>query len=198
PHLADNPVRGLTTLMDALLATPLDEGSEHFDPSTLEPVGLEAGTGAWNVIPGRARVSMNSRFNDLWTSKTLRAELERRLEAASGDMRHRPDGKQPIRWLIEELPGASQSFLARDEDLIGLLKSAVAARTGKDPKLSTSGGTSDARFIKDFCPVVELGLVGKTMHGIDENVPVEELKALSAIYSDFIERYFDFHTGRKA
>ncbi|MGE0232022.1 MAG: succinyl-diaminopimelate desuccinylase [Flavobacteriaceae bacterium] len=197
PHLADNPVRGLATLLDALFAVPLDQGSEHFDPSTLEAVGLEAGTGAWNVIPGTATVSVNCRFNDLWTPETLKAELERRLAAARDDTRHRPDAKGPIRWRLQQQARWSPSFLTADEGLIGLVKAAVAAQTGAEPALSTGGGTSDARFIKDYCPVVELGLVGRTMHGIDENVPVGELRALSAIYLDFIERYFDFHSRGK-
>lgn len=191
PHLADNPVRGLASVLNALFAAPLDAGTEHFEPSTLEAVGLNAGTGAWNVIPGTASVMLNSRHNDLWTGATLRAEIDRRLTTIADDMRLRPDGKAPLSWHIDEVASVSNVFLTRDDDLIGMARRAIEAETGAVPTLSTGGGTSDARFIKDHCPVVELGLVGKTMHAIDEQVPLADLHALSAIYQRFIEMYFN-------
>ncbi|MGE0845863.1 MAG: succinyl-diaminopimelate desuccinylase [Flavobacteriaceae bacterium] len=195
PHLADNPVRGLATVMEALFATPLDAGSEHFEPSTLEAVGLESGTGAWNVIPGRASIRLNSRYNDRWTRETLKAEIARRAESVREDSRLRPHAKAPIAFSIAEAPGPSDVFLTRDEALIDAAAGAVEAVTGRRPALSTGGGTSDARFIKDHCPVVELGLVGDTMHMVDESVPVADLETLTEIYRRFLETYFDTFAG---
>lgn len=191
PHLADNPVRGLGTVLAALFSTPLDEGSEHFEPSTLEAVGISGGTGAWNVIPGRASVMLNSRYNDLWTPETLQAEIERRVKSVAADMSLRPNGKGDLKFSFEPGPSASDVFLTRDDALIDALSGTIERITGQRPQLSTGGGTSDARFIKDYCPVVEMGLVGQTMHKVDERVPVAELKALSTIYLRFIETYFE-------
>jgi succinyl-diaminopimelate desuccinylase len=190
PHLADNPLRGLVTLLDAVLATPLDKGSDAFEPSTLEVVSIDVGNPAWNVIPGRADARLNSRYNDLWTGPRLGAELRRRLAAAAEDRRLRPDADAPVRWRLEEEPLVSDVFLTRDERLIASVSDAVEQVTGRRPALSTGGGTSDARFIKDYCPVIELGLVGTTMHQVDERVPLAEVEELMRIYEAFLALWF--------
>jgi len=184
PHLADNPVPVLMALLSGLLAEPLDAGSERFEPSTLQIVDVATGNEAWNVIPGEARARLNSRFNDLWTRDSLAAEFERRIGAAAAALGREVD------WRLEEGPAPSDSFLTRDEALIESLSDAVAAITGDRPVLSTGGGTSDARFIKDYCPVVELGLVGRTMHQTDERAPVAEIGELARIYEAFLDRVF--------
>ncbi|HEX2258009.1 MAG TPA: succinyl-diaminopimelate desuccinylase [Afifellaceae bacterium] len=191
PHLAENPVRGLVTLLAALLAKPLDEGSEAFEPSTLEIVSVDVGNPAWNVIPGRATARLNSRYNDLWTGQRLREELERRLAAAAEDRRLRPGADWPVRWRLVEEPSPSDVFLTRDDKLIAAVTDAVERVTGRRPQLSTGGGTSDARFIKDYCPVVELGLVGTTMHQVDERVPLAEVEELMRIYGAFLAIWFE-------
>ncbi|MBZ8133802.1 succinyl-diaminopimelate desuccinylase [Afifella sp. IM 167] len=184
PHLADNPVPLLMALLAGLVSEPLDTGSERFEPSTLQIVDVSTGNEAWNVIPGSARARLNSRFNDMWTRDTLRAEFERRIAAAATAL------GRDIEWRLEEGPAPSESFLTREETLIASLSDAVAAITGARPALSTGGGTSDARFIKDYCPVVELGLVGRTMHQTDERAPVSEIGELARIYEAFLDRIF--------
>ena len=189
PHRADNPVRGLTILLDALLRDPLDGGTEHFEPSNLEVTSVDVGNPTTNVIPAEARALFNVRHNETWTSGTLRAELERRLSAAA----HAPSplrrAEGPIGWRIDWREPPSPCFLTRDEALIGALADAVEAETGRRPALSTGGGTSDARFIKDHCPVVEFGLVGRSMHQVDEHVPVAEIEALTEIYGRFLRGF---------
>ena len=190
PHLADNPLRGLATLIDALLAEPIDTGTEHFEPTTLELVSVDTGNPAWNVIPGRVTFRLNSRYNDLWTQERLEAEIGRRLAAAASDRRHRPDASGPISWSLIAEPAVSDVFLTRDEALIALVSGAMQSVTGIDPALSTGGGTSDARFIKDYCPVIEVGAVGTTMHQVNECVPLAELESLTRIYEAVLEAYF--------
>ncbi len=190
PMDADNPVRGLATMLDALLSLPLDNGSDHFEPTTLEVIGVEVGNAAWNVIPGTATARFNSRYNDLWTPATLVAEIERRLAEAATDRRHRPDAKNAIQWALDWQPSPSDVFLTRDEELIDLVSAAVKGVTGLTPETSTGGGTSDARFIKDYCPVVEFGLVGATMHQIDERVPISDLRTAADIYESILDAYF--------
>jgi succinyl-diaminopimelate desuccinylase len=180
PHLADNPIRGLVTLISTLMAEPLDRGSEHFDPSNLEFTSVDVGNRTVNLIPGEARARFNIRYNDLHTPESLKAVIEQRCAAAVG----------AVRWHVEYLPSNSWVFLTQPGPFIDLVTDAIAAATGRRPKLSTSGGTSDARFIKDYCPVVEFGLVGATMHQVDEHVPTAELAALTAIYRRILERYF--------
>jgi len=190
PHLADNPARGLATLLDGLLARPLDGGTEHFEPSTLEVVSVDTGNAAWNVIPGRIVVRLNSRYNDAWSRESLRAEVEARLAAAASDRRLRPGAAADILWRLDEEPNPSSVFLTRDPMLIETLSSAIEEVTGRRPAASTGGGTSDARFIKDYCPVVEFGPVGDTMHQIDERIPLADLSAAASIYEAFLERWF--------
>ncbi|HMB47476.1 MAG TPA: succinyl-diaminopimelate desuccinylase, partial [Afifellaceae bacterium] len=190
PHMADNPLRGLTTLLDALLSAPLDGGSEHFEPSTFEVISADVGNPAWNVIPGSATARFNSRYNDLWSRESLMAEISGRLERAADNRRLRPGAKEPIRWQLDWQPSPSDVFLTGDDELIALVSNAVRQVTGEKPVLSTGGGTSDARFIKNYCPVVEFGLVGQTMHQTDERVAVADVEAAARIYEALLENCF--------
>lgn len=190
PHLADNPLRALSAISDALLAEPLDAGTDQFEPSTLEPVSVDTGNPAWNVIPGRVALRFNVRFNDLWTQASLQAEIERRLAAAAADRRYRPGASAPIRWRLIAEPAVSDVFVTRDEALIERVCNALQSVTGIVPELSTGGGTSDARFIKDYCPVIEVGAVGTTMHQTDECVPLAEVADLTRIYEAVLDAYF--------
>lgn len=188
PRLADNPVPKLVRLLARLLARPLDEGSDHFQPSNIEVIALDANSTAWNVIPGTARARFNIRFNDRWTTDSLRGWLAARLDEEDGGA---------IDYALDYEPGASEAFLTGPCDLTDLLTEAVRAVTGVTPDLSTSGGTSDARFIKDYAQVVEFGLVGQTMHQTDEHVRLADLDALTAIYRRVIEAYFGRFAGGK-
>ncbi len=189
PHLADNAVRGVIALTDALMHPPFDAGTENFQPSNLEVTTIDIGNPATNVVPGKASASFNIRFNDSWTAETVMAEIVRRLDAAARDGKLRP-GRAPVRYDIKWAERPSHVFLTRNNQLISSLSGAVEAVTGLAPKLSTTGGTSDARFIKDYCPVVEFGLVGQTMHMVDERVAVADLETLTVIYETFIARWF--------
>ncbi|WP_428640803.1 succinyl-diaminopimelate desuccinylase [Roseibium sp.] len=181
PHLADNPIPGLVRLMAALDALELDQGNERFQPSNLEIVTLDVGNPAFNVIPARAEGRFNIRYNDEWTLESLKAKILETLEAVDlGDL------KLDVQFKRD----ASESFLTRDETLIAALGDAVLAETGRKPELSTGGGTSDARFIKNYCPVVEFGLVGQTMHKVDECASTSDLDQLAAIYKRFLTSYF--------
>lgn len=182
PALADNPVRGIVTLISALLKEPLDHGNAHFDPSNLEFTSVDVGNKTVNVIPAEAHARFNVRFNDGHTRASLRQMIEDRAAAAAGDR---------IKWRIEWESSNADVFVTRPGPFVDLVAGAVADVTGKRPALSTSGGTSDARFIKDYCPVVEFGLVNTTMHGVDEHVPTADLVMLTAIYRRVLERYFD-------
>ena len=188
PKQADNPVRGLTELLFALQREPLDGGSEAFEPSTLEIVSVDVGNPAWNVIPAIATARLNSRYNDSWTRASLRQEIERRLAAAA--MQPALGAQLPVRWSLAEEASASDVFLTRDDALIAAVSDAVESVTGLRPVASTSGGTSDARFIKDYCPVVEFGPVGATMHQIDERVPLADIEQAARIYEAFLDAYF--------
>ena len=181
PQLADNPVRGIVTLLSALMNAPLDDGSQHFDPSNLEFTSIDVGNKTVNVIPGEARARFNVRFNDRHTQDDLKALIEQRTTAAATNKIH---------WRIEWEPSNADVFVTKPGSLVDLVRAAVAEVTGKSPALSTSGGTSDARFIKDYCPVVEFGLVNTTMHKVDERVPTADLVVLTAIYRNILERYF--------
>jgi len=190
PHLADNPLRGMVMLVDALLDPPLDAGNERFPPSNLEMTSIDTGNTATNVIPARATAKFNIRFNDQWTAESLAEALRERLERAAKETGVRP-GREPVRYSIEFDARSSPSFLTRDDALIETLSQAVYKATGQTPALSTTGGTSDARFIKDYCPVVEFGLVGKTMHMVDERVALSDLESLTGVYEKFIEGWFE-------
>jgi succinyl-diaminopimelate desuccinylase len=180
PDLADNPIRRLAPILEALYAPPLDAGAADFDPSNLEIVSVDVGNPATNVIPGEVRLAFNVRFNDGWTPATLSAEIERRVAAAV----------KGGRFSLAFDPTNAVAFLTARGPFTDLVARAIEETTGRKPKLSTSGGTSDARFIKDACPVVEVGLVGNTMHAVDERVAVDDLEALSRIYERALELYF--------
>lgn len=190
PHLADNPIRALTSMLDALLAEPFDTGTESFPATNLEPTSIDVGNRATNVIPARATLDFNIRFNDHWSAESLRDEVSRRLDHAASDIRYRPGKTKPISFSLEWRDRPSEVFLTRDERLVGLLNKSIQAVTGREPQLSTTGGTSDARFIKNYCPVVEFGLVGKTMHMVDERVPLDDLETLTKVYQRFLEDWF--------
>ena len=190
PHLADNPIRGLLQLTHALMDEPFDHGTTDFPPSNLEVTTIDTGNPAVNVIPAKATASFNIRFNDTWTAESLQAEIIRRLEAAAAAGGLRP-GRDPVRYEIAWSERPSHVFLTRNEALIESLSGAVQEITGRRPALSTTGGTSDARFIKDYCPVVEFGLVGQTMHMVDERVSVADLETLTEIYGRFVANWFE-------
>jgi succinyl-diaminopimelate desuccinylase len=181
PHLAENPIRGLLRLLDALLSPGLDEGTEHFDPSNCEVTTVDVGNPATNVIPAEARATFNIRFNDRWTPETLGAEIERRLREAAGNA---------VRYTLAIEPTNAVAFLTPPDRFVEFVVDAIERETGVRPKLSTTGGTSDARFIKDSCPVVEFGLVGQTMHQVDERAAVADLDRLTAIYRRLLDLYF--------
>ncbi|AOO80674.1 succinyl-diaminopimelate desuccinylase [Bosea vaviloviae] len=181
PHLADNPIRGMVRLLAALDAAPLDGGTAHFDPSNLEVTTLDVGNPSSNVVPAQAKAVFNIRFNDVWTPDTLAAEIERRLREAAGNL---------VRYELTFQPTNAVAFLTEPGPFVAMVADAVEAETGKRPALSTTGGTSDARFIKNYCPVVEYGVVGQTMHQIDERVAVADLTALERITHRLLDSYF--------
>lgn len=181
PHRAKNPLHALVRLMDNLASHVLDEGTDHFDASTLAITTIDTGNPATNVIPARARATVNIRFNDAHSpaslSDWLRAEAAA-VEAATG-----------VTFALD-IEVSGDSFVTPPGPFTDLVARAVAAETEQRPKLSTSGGTSDARFVKDHCPVVEFGLVGKTMHQVDERVEVAQILKLKDIYARILRDYF--------
>jgi succinyl-diaminopimelate desuccinylase len=181
PERADNPVRGLVTLMSALMATPLDHGSAQFGASNLEFTSIDIGNPVVNLIPGEARARFNIRFNDHHSQPSLKMLIERRAAAAAHER---------VRWHIEWEPSNADSFVTKPGPFVDLVCGAIKGVTGDEPELSTTGGTSDARFIKDYCPVLEFGLVGQTMHQVDERTAVADLATLTAVYRAILDRYF--------
>ena len=179
PQRGENPIRGLTQILSRLMDEPLDAGSAHFQASNLEFTSVDVGNRTVNVIPAEARARFNIRYNDCHTQGSLKALIERRAAAAT-TMRHRIEWDESNADVFVTAPGPFTDLVAE----------AIAAVTGRHPQLSTSGGTSDARFIKDYCPVVEFGLVGQTMHQVDEHVPLADLEKLTAIYRRILGRYF--------
>ena len=180
PHRADNPAPAMARIVSALTSHELDRGTAHFDPTNLEVTSIDIGNPAVNVIPGEARVQFNIRFNDLWSLETLQARIREVVTQAAGDAKVE----------LEFLPSNAVSFLTQPGDFTDLVSNAVKDVTGVTPELSTSGGTSDARFITRFCPVVEFGLTNETIHAVDENARVADIDALTAVYARIIERYF--------
>ncbi|NRB36190.1 MAG: succinyl-diaminopimelate desuccinylase [Rhodobacteraceae bacterium] len=181
PHRAKNPVPAIARLMDRLASHKLDEGTDHFDPSTLAVVGIDTGNPANNVIPARCTGMVNIRFNDTHSgaslSDWLNAEAHRVAQAFDVDV-------------AVEIKISGESFLTPPGPLSRIVADAVEAETGLCPELSTSGGTSDARFIKDHCPVVEFGLVGQSMHQVDERVEIAQIHQLKSIYTRILQSYF--------
>ncbi|MGE3245354.1 MAG: succinyl-diaminopimelate desuccinylase, partial [Beijerinckiaceae bacterium] len=180
PHLADNPVHHLARIMTTLRSEPLDNGTEHFDASNLEFTTFDTGNPAVNVIPAEARCAFNVRFNDLWTPESLRAEIEKRVSVCA-------DG---ARYTLTFQPTNAVAFLTKPGPFVESFAAAVEAETGRTPVLSTTGGTSDARFIKNYAQVLEFGLVGQTMHAVDERVAVADVEVLAKIYRRALDRYF--------
>ncbi len=181
PHRAKNPLHALVTLLDRLVARPLDAGTDHFDASTIQITTVDCGNPATNVIPAEARATVNIRFNDLHSGETLGAWLRSEADRAEAET----GVKVGLRVSV-----SGESFLTPPGEFSGLVAGAVQAETGLRPEPSTSGGTSDARFIRDHCPVVEFGLVGKTMHQVDERVEVAQITKLKAIYGRVLRDYF--------
>ena len=181
PHLADNPVHKIIRMLNRLIARPLDEGTEYFEPSSLQVTAIETGNPASNVIPAQVSARFNIRFNETHSAAQLKTWMIGEFDA-----------------VIEEMGGAydldfdpfGDVFRTEPGPLIDIVRDAVSRVTGNEPELTTNGGTSDARFIKDYCPVVEFGLTGQTMHKVDESVPVEDLRNLTQVYSRILDGYF--------
>jgi succinyl-diaminopimelate desuccinylase len=163
------------------MGTPLDQGSARFDPSNLEFTSVDVGNPVVNLIPGEARARFNIRFNDCHSQASLKTLIEARTRVAAGER---------MRWRIDWEPSNADAFVTEPGPFLDLVTGAIAEVTGRSPKLSTTGGTSDARFIKRYCPVVEFGLVGRSMHQVDESTPLADLAALTAVYRRILERYF--------
>jgi succinyl-diaminopimelate desuccinylase len=181
PHRASNPVPDIATLIAALSGDPLDQGTDHFQPSNLEFTSVDVGNPAWNVIPAQARARFNIRYNDCHTRESLRALIEERMTKASGNR---------ITAHVAWEPSNADVFRTQPGPFTDLVIAAIENVTGHKPELNTGGGTSDARFITHYCPVLEFGLVGQTMHQIDERTPVSDLEKLTRIYRGVLDRYF--------
>ncbi|MEZ5859004.1 MAG: succinyl-diaminopimelate desuccinylase [Geminicoccaceae bacterium] len=177
PHRADNAAHRLVRVLARLVETPLDESTELFEPSSLQVTTIDIGNPASNVVPARARAVLNIRYNDSQSPASLKALVAAAIEAAGGRVE-------------AACTEGANVFACPPGPLAALLGDSVEAVTGRRPVLSTSGGTSDARFIHSHCPVIEFGLIGQTIHQVDERVPLVELQALTAIYLEFLERYF--------
>ena len=177
PELADNPIPRLIAMLAAITDEPLDDGSDHFDPSTIAITTVDVGNPASNVIPASASAAFNARFNDRYTAAAVEAWLRRRLDGVGGGYEL-------------EVAVSGEAFVTPPGELSDLIAAAIEARKGEVPALGTGGGTSDARFIKDVCAVAEFGLVGRTMHKVDERVALDDLEALTDIYADVLGRYF--------
>ncbi|MBY0562320.1 succinyl-diaminopimelate desuccinylase [Hyphomicrobium sp.] len=181
PQIADNPVPKLARIIDRLSTTKLDDGTENFQPSNLQVTVISVPNTATNVIPGRAAAKLNIRYNDGWTRPTIEEWVRKTAASAASEV----DAKYDLAF-----SGTGDVFLTKPGPLVSTLKDAVKSVTGRTPALTTGGGTSDARFIKDICPVVEFGLVNKTIHQVDERTSVADLETLTEIYGRFISDFF--------
>ncbi|WP_294227031.1 succinyl-diaminopimelate desuccinylase [uncultured Shimia sp.] len=181
PHRASNPLPVMARLMDQFSSEPLDNGTDHFDASTLAVVTMDTGNPATNVIPAECKATLNIRFNDSHSGASLTEWMQAKVDTISAETGVGVDMKVTI---------SGESFITPPGALSELVATSVEAETGRRPELSTSGGTSDARFVQHHCPVVEFGLVGKTMHQVDEQVPVEQIHQLKDIYSRILRDYF--------
>jgi len=177
PDLADNPVHRLVRMLDSITREPLDSGTAHFQPSTLQVTSVDVGNPATNVIPAAARAIFNIRFNDAHSSAGLTRWLNERFAGVGG------------RYELK-LHVSGESFLTPPGALSEIISSAVEQAVGRRPELSTTGGTSDARFIKDHCPVAEFGMVGRSMHKVDEEVALADIERLAAIYERVLDGFF--------
>jgi succinyl-diaminopimelate desuccinylase len=181
PHRANNPLPAIARLVDRIASHELDQGSDHFDPSTIAVVTIDTGNPATNVIPAAATAAVNIRFNDLHSGETVSEWL--RAEAAEISKAFEIEVSVNIKI-------SGESFITPPGALSDMVTAAVQAETNRVPTLSTSGGTSDARFVKDHCPVVEFGLVGKSMHQVDEHVEIAHIHQLKTIYARILRDYF--------
>jgi len=184
PHKARNPLHALPVFLTHLTGEPLDAGYDRFQPSSLQITEIETGNPAHNIIPMDVRMRLNVRFNPNWTGADVAGWIEKKLEIAREET--------GFDYAFEPVI-SGEAFLTTDETYLSLLREAVAAHTGHAPEFSTSGGTSDARFIQAVCPVAEFGLVGATMHQIDERVEVNDITTLTLIYRNVLERYFQLY-----
>ena len=182
PHKADNPIPKIARLIERISQAKLDDGNGHFDPSTLAVTSVDVGNPATNVIPARATAKFNIRFSTEHSHDSLRAWVDGEIAALKADA----GGI----WSVTSNEGAD-AFITEPGAFVGLVQDAVERETGVFPKLATSGGTSDARFIKDYCPVLEFGPTNATIHMTDERISVDELRATQAIYGRIIEEYFN-------
>ena len=181
PHLADNPIHRLVRMLAPLSKTYIDEGSDYFQPSSVQVTTVDVGNPATNVVPAQARATFNIRFNDLWTSTKLEAWLRQIFDEGLGS----DGGSYDLKCSV-----SGESFLTEPGWFSDLLQDAVEGVTGLRPELSTTGGTSDARFIRSVCPVAEFGLVGQTMHKVDERVAVEDIRKLADIFKAVLAAFF--------
>lgn len=181
PERAKNPLPAAARLMDVLSCKELDQGNDHFDASTLAVVTIDTGNPATNVIPAQCRATVNIRFNDEHSSDSLIAWMRAEADTVAAEFGIAIEMKLKV---------SGESFITPPGELSDMVAGAVEAETGRRPELSTSGGTSDARFVKSHCPVVEVGLVGKTMHQVDERVEVTQIGQLKAIYARILGDYF--------
>jgi succinyl-diaminopimelate desuccinylase len=179
PHLADNASHRLVKMLDALMAHPLDDGNDHFQASSLQITSIDIGNPTENVIPGAAEARFNIRFNDMHTSDSLSAWIRKTLDSVADETAY----ELSIRV-------SGESFVFAPGELSNLISDACEKVVGQRPELSTTGGTSDARFIKDFCPVAEFGLISQTMHKVDERTLVDDINKLSEIYETILRGYF--------
>jgi succinyl-diaminopimelate desuccinylase len=181
PQRAQNPIPALMRQLLTLSETPLDEGYERFQPSSLQVTDIHIGNPAHNVIPGKASARFNIRFNPNWTGASIQEWLRQKLDAVA---------KEIGASYVLDCVVSGEAFLTTDNQFLTLLSDCIEEKTGRRPELSTSGGTSDARFIKDYAPVAEFGLVGATMHQVDEHVAVTDIETLTGIYEAVIGEYF--------
>jgi len=183
PERLDNAIHRLSALIEALIREPIDGGSTHFQPTSLQFTTVDVGNPATNIAPGVAKARFNTRFNDLWTSKTLFAHLKARLDKANEAL----GGNGTIEYQVSV---SGESFYTPPGPLSELVAGAVRDVTGMECELSTTGGTSDARFIRSHCPVLEFGLVGESMHKVDEKSAIADLKTLTRVYETMLDRFF--------
>ena len=183
PERLDNAIHRLSAIIEALVREPIDKGSTHFQPTSLQFTTVDVGNKATNIAPGVVRARFNTRFNDLWTSKTLLAHLQERIERASAAV----GGNGTIEY---EVSVSGESFYTPPGPLSDLVAGAIRDVAGVEAELSTTGGTSDARFIRSYCPVLEFGLVGESMHKVDEKSAIADLKTLARVYETVLDRYF--------
>ena len=182
PELAHNPIPDMLHLLTDLIAEPLDQGTENFQPSNLEITSLNDGYYVKNVIPNSIQALFNIRYNDKWTQESLESHISGILETSGK--------KINANYSVEFFSDGSDSFLTKNNELIDILSNAIKKEVNQVPSLSTGGGTSDARFIKDYCSVIEFGLVNETIHQVNERVPTSDLVKLSQIYFRFLTDYF--------